>query len=134
VQQGLAAVVGVIIARELGRTSETDGFFAAYGVFLVLAIAATAARIVLLPPLARARDERRLVGETVGFAMALMWIAVPLLAVAIVAADGIASVLTGFDEGAARDTAAESLPWLVAAALAQLFAGLGGGGGTGWEK
>ena len=50
VQQGLAAVVGVIIARELGTTAETDGFFAAYGVFLVLAIAATAARIVLLPP------------------------------------------------------------------------------------
>jgi hypothetical protein len=124
VQQGLAAVVGVIIARELGRTAETDGFFAAYGVFLVLAIAATAARIVLLPPLARARDERRLVGETVGFAVALMWVAVPLLVVAIVAADGIASVLTGFDEGAARETAAESLPWLVAAALAQLFAGL----------
>ena len=35
VQTGLAAVVGVIIARELGRTAETDGFFAAYGVFIV---------------------------------------------------------------------------------------------------
>ena len=41
VQSGLAAVVGVIIARELGRTAETDGFFAAYGVFVVLALAAT---------------------------------------------------------------------------------------------
>ena len=124
VQQGLAAVVGVIIARELGRSGETDGFFAAYGVFLVLAIVATAARIVLLPPLARARDERRLVGETVGFAVALTWVAVPLLLISIVGASGIASVLTGFDEGAARETAAASLPWLVAAALAQLFAGL----------
>lgn len=123
-QQGLAAVVGVIIARELGRTGETDGFFAAYGVFLVLAIAATAARIVLLPPLARARDERRLVGETVGFAVALACVSLPLFVIAVVGADAIASVLTGFDEGAARATAAASLPWLVAAALAQLFAGL----------
>lgn len=124
VQQGLAAVVGVIIARELGATAETDGFFAAYGVFLVLAIAATAARIVLLPPLARAREERRLAGETIGFAAALMWVTLPLLAVAIIGADGIATILTGFDDGIARDTAAAALPWLVAAALAQLFAGL----------
>ena len=29
VQSGLAAVVGIVIARELGRTAETDGFFAA---------------------------------------------------------------------------------------------------------
>jgi hypothetical protein len=30
-----AAAVGVLIAREFGRTDETDGFFAAYGVFFV---------------------------------------------------------------------------------------------------
>ena len=30
VQTGLAAVVGVIVARDFGRTAETDGFFAAY--------------------------------------------------------------------------------------------------------
>ena len=45
VQTGLAAVVGVIIARELGRTAETDGFFAAYGVFVVLALATMAVRL-----------------------------------------------------------------------------------------
>jgi hypothetical protein len=120
----LAAVVGVIIARELGRSGETDGFFAAYGVFLVLAIAATAARVVLLPPLARARVEGRLMGETIAFALALTLVSAPLLGIALVGADGIASVLTGFDEGTARATAAAALPWLVAAALAQLYAGL----------
>ena len=124
VQQGLAAVVGVIIARELGRSGETDGFFAAYGVFLVLAIAATAARVVFLPPLARARDEGRLLGETAGFGLALAIVALPVMLVAVVGAHGLASVLTGFDEGLARETAAASLPWLVAAALAQLYAGL----------
>jgi hypothetical protein len=124
VQQGLAAVVGVVIARELGRTAETDGFFAAYGVYLVLAIAATAARVVLLPPLARARQEGRLVGETMGFAAALGFVTLPLFALSVVGADGFASVLTGFDDGVARDTAAASLPWLVGAAFVQVYAGL----------
>lgn len=124
VQQGLAAVVGVIIARELGRTGETDGFFAAYGVYLVLAIAATAARVVLLPPLARARREGQLVGETLAFGRALAIVALPLLVVAIAGADTLARVLTGFDEDVAQATAAASLPWLIGAALAQLYAGL----------
>ena len=124
VQQGLAAVVGVVIARELGRTAETDGFFVAYGVFLVLAIAATAVRTVLLPPLARARQQGRLVGETVGFGLALAFVALPIAAVGLLGADAFASVLTGFDEGTAQKTAAASLPWLVVAALAQLYAGL----------
>jgi hypothetical protein len=64
VQSGLAAVVGVIIARELGRSAETDGFFAAYGVFVVIALAATALRVTLLPALARAREERRRAAQT----------------------------------------------------------------------
>ena len=68
VQTGLAAVVGVIIARKLGRTAETDGFFAAYGVFIVLALAATAVRVTVLPPLARAREARRLSSETASYA------------------------------------------------------------------
>lgn len=124
VQQGLAAVVGVLIAREFGRSAETDGFFAAYGVFIVIALVATASRAVLLPPLARARAERRLGGETAAYAMAVSLVAVPLLVLSIVGANAIATVLTGFDEGLARDTAATTLPWLVAAAVGQLYAAL----------
>jgi hypothetical protein len=124
VQQAMAAVVGVVIARELGRGAETDGFFAAYGVFVVLALAATASRAVLLPPLARARAERRLGGETTAYALALAAVAVPLVAASVVLGSPTASLLTGFDEGLAQDTAAAALPWLVAAAVFQLFAGL----------
>ncbi len=124
VQQGLAAVAGVVIAREFGRGAETDGFFAAYGVFVVLALAATSSRSVLLPPLARARAERRLGAETTSYALAVSVVALPLLVASFLAADQIASLLTGFDEGLARDTAAATLPWLVAAAVAQLYAGL----------
>ena len=65
VQTGLAAVVGVIIARELGRTAETDGFFAAYGVFIVIVLIGNAIRVTMLPSFARARAERRLAGAVV---------------------------------------------------------------------
>ena len=124
VQSGLAAVVGVIIARKLGRTAETDGFFAAYGVFVVLALAATAIRLVVLPPLGRARLERRLGQETAAWAIALATVAVPLLVVGVAAARPAAAVLTGFGPDAARDAAESVLPLMVLAAVAQLYAGL----------
>jgi hypothetical protein len=124
VQSGLAAVVGVIIARELGRTAQTDGFFAAYGVFIVLALAATAIRVTVLPPLARARAERRLSSETTSYAVAVAMIAAPLLVVGIVAARPIAELLTGFGPEAAVEAAASALPWMIVAGLGQFTAGL----------
>ena len=96
VQTGLAAVVGVLIAQKLGYTAETDGFFAAYGVFIVLALAATAVRVTVLPPLARAREERRLSVETAAYAGAVAAAALPLALVGILAAEPLAAVLTGF--------------------------------------
>lgn len=124
VQSGLAAVVGVIIARELGRSAETDGFFAAYGVFIVLALAATAIRLVVLPPLARARLDRRLGQETSAWAIALTVLAVPAVAAAFLAARPLAALLTGFGPDGARDAAETLLPLMVIAAAAQLYAGL----------
>ena len=105
-QTGLAAVVGVVIARKLGRTAETDGFFAAYGVFIVLALAATAVRVTVLPSLARAREAGRLSSETASYALAVGIVALPLLAVTAIAARPIAELLTGFGPDAAVDAAA----------------------------
>ncbi|MFO7573295.1 MAG: hypothetical protein R6W48_11955 [Gaiellaceae bacterium] len=48
---GFAGIVGIVIAREFGRTEETDGFFAAYGVFVVVVLAAQAIRIAVIPAL-----------------------------------------------------------------------------------
>ena len=124
VQTGLAAVVGVIIARELGRTAETDGFFAAYGVFIVFALAANAFRVTLLPRLARARDAGRLSSETVAYAIAMAAVALPALLVGIVAARPVADVLTGFGPTAALDAAADALPWMIVAGIGQFTAGL----------
>jgi hypothetical protein len=124
VQTGLAAAVGVIIAREFGRTAETDGFFAAYGVFVVVVLAATAIRIAVLPPLARARGERRLGAEVCAYAVTLGVLAGPLLALGFFAADPLAWLLTGNGVDQAQDTAAAALPWMIGAAVLQLYAGL----------
>jgi hypothetical protein len=128
VVSGVAAVVGVVIAREFGRTDETDGLLAAYGVFIVIAIAAQAIRVAVLPQLARAWDDGRLAGEIAGYALALAVFAVPLVLGAELGADRLAALLTGDESEVARDTAADALRWIVPAAAAYLFAGLAASG------
>jgi peptidoglycan biosynthesis protein MviN/MurJ (putative lipid II flippase) len=124
VVNGFAAAVGIIIAREFGRGDETDGFFAAYGVFVVVVTASQAIRVAVLPSLGRARIEGRLAGAAAGFAVALGVVAVPLLAVALLAPERLASVLTGDGSEVARSTCAEALRWVVPAAVMHLFAGV----------
>jgi hypothetical protein len=125
---GVAAVIGVVIAREFGRGALTDGFLAAYGVFAVIVIAAQAIRLTVLPQLARARGDQRLAGELAGFAIALGVFSVPLLLATLFAADQLATVLTGNGSELARDTAADALPWMGVAAVAHLFAALAASG------
>ncbi len=124
VQSGLAAVVGILIARKLGRGAETDGFFAAYGVFIVLGLAATAMRVTLLPPLARARAAGRLASETAAYAATVGLVGLPVLVVVVLAARPIADVLTGSGPTEAIDAAAEALPWMIVAGLGQFTAAL----------
>jgi hypothetical protein len=124
VQTGLAAVVGVVIAREFGRTAETDGFFASYGVFVTLALAATAIRVTVLPRFARARARGRLASEVLGVARAVGLVTVPFVVAALVARHPLASLLTGLGPAEARAVAADTLPWMALAAAGQLSAGL----------
>ena len=128
VVSGFAAIIGVVLAREFGRTDETDGFFAAYGVFIVIALAAQSIRIAVLPAVARARGERRLAGTVAGFATALTCVAVPLLLAGELAAEPIADLLTGSGSEAAQDACADALRWMIPAAVAHLFAGLAASG------
>jgi hypothetical protein len=125
---GFAAVVGVVIAHEFGRTAETDGFFAAYGVFIVIVLASQAIRLAVLPPLAIARRDGRLTGELAGFGIALAVAALPFILVGEVAAQPLADLLTGSGSATARDVCAEALRWLVPAGVAYLFAGLAASG------
>jgi peptidoglycan biosynthesis protein MviN/MurJ (putative lipid II flippase) len=121
---GLSAAVGIVIAREFGRGVETDGFFAAYGVFLVLVLAAGAVRVAVLPALARARDEDRFGAVLASYALAVAAIAAPALVLGVLANGWTAGQLTGGLPPSARQTAADALVFLVPAAVAHLFAAL----------
>ena len=125
---GFAAVVGVVIAHEFGRTEETDGFFAAYGVFIVIVLASQAIRLAVLPPLAIARQRARLAGELTGFAIALAVAALPVLVVGEAAAEPLADLLTGSGSATAQEVCADALRWLIPAGIAYLFAGLAASG------
>ena len=50
-----AAIAGAILSRKFGHGAETDGFFAAYAVYVAVVLVASALRVVVLPVLARAR-------------------------------------------------------------------------------
>jgi peptidoglycan biosynthesis protein MviN/MurJ (putative lipid II flippase) len=121
---GLSAAVGVVIAREFGRGADTDGFFAAFGVFLVLVLAASAVRIAVLPSLARARAEGVFGSALVSYCAAVGWVALPALVLGVLANDWTARQLTGGLPAAARETAADALVFLIPAAVAHLFAAL----------
>jgi len=115
-------VLGVILSRKFGHGVKTDGFFAAYGVYLALVLVAGSLRVIVLPRFVAAREAGRLGAEFGAWTAAL---AAPLALVTLVAVawpDGVASALASND--AARDQAAQLLPWIVPSAVAQIFGGL----------
>ena len=120
---GSAGIAGAILSRKFGHGSTTDGFFAAYAVYLVLLLVASSLRVVVLPELARAQAAGELGREVGSWALALAVPLVPVAAAAILAPHWVAGLLTS--NARARTSAAELLPWLVPAAAAQIYAGLG---------
>src|SRR6267142_568922 len=79
---GSAAVLGVILARKFGHGVKTDGFFAAYGVYLALVLVAGSLRVIVLPRFVAARAAGRLSAEVGTWAVALV---VPLALIVLVA-------------------------------------------------
>src|SRR5438552_15969735 len=77
------ALAGVYLAHKFGRNDETDGFMAAYGVYLVLVLGAQAFRMVVVPDLTRAESEGRLRYEFGAYVAASVGLAVPVRAAAI---------------------------------------------------
>src|SRR3954454_9740727 len=73
-----AAGAGALLAHKFGRSAETDGFLGAYGVYLVLVLAAQSFRMVVVPDLTRAAGEGRLAGESRAYAVAFLVLAVPV--------------------------------------------------------
>jgi hypothetical protein len=117
-----AALAGAILSRKFGHGVRTDGFFAAYAVYVSLVLVASALRVVVLPEFARARAAGVLGREVGSWVLALAVPLVPAVAVAVLAPHAVAGLLTS--SSAARSSAAQLLPWLVPAAAAQVYAGV----------
>jgi hypothetical protein len=129
---GLAQVViavasagaGALLAQKFGRNAETDGFLAAYGVYLVLVLAAQSFRMVVVPRLTRAAAEGRLVGESHAYAAAFLALAVPVSLVVAVLSGPLGDLITGSLPPRAANVAGDALAIIVPAGFVQLLAAL----------
>lgn len=119
VLSGSAAVAAAILAQKFGRDAATDGFLAAYGVYVTLTLAAQALRLTAVPELTRTD------GAAAGsFAAAILAFGVPATLLAWVFAGPLSELLTGRLPEPAAEAAAQALPWLVASAFGQVLAAL----------
>jgi hypothetical protein len=119
-----AAGAGALLAHKFGRSAETDGFLSAYGVYLVLVLAAQAFRMVVVPDLTRAAAEGRLGGESRAYAIAFLTLAVPASVLVAVFSGPLGDLITGNLPPASAHVAGRALAVLVPAAFGQLLAGL----------
>ncbi len=121
---GSAAVSGALLAQKFGRNAQTDGLLAAYGVCLVLVIAAQAFRMVVLPELTRAAASGHLGSETRGYLSAFLLIGLPTSGAVFAWSRPLGAAITGNLPPEAADVAARALVWLVPAAFGQLLCSL----------
>jgi len=119
-----AGLAGAFLAHKFGRNLRTDGFMAAYGVYLVLVLGAQAFRMVVVPDLTRAEAEGRLGPEFRAYCIAFLIVAVPVSLVTVAFAGFFGELVTGRLPHISAQVAADALPWLVPAAFLQLLAAL----------
>src|SRR5712691_11007089 len=121
---GAAAVAGAYLAHKFGRDARTDGFLAAYGVYLVIVLAAQAFRLVIVPDLTRAAGNGRLKAEFVSYASAFLAVAVPVSVLTIVFHHLLGEALTGNLPQISASIAGRALVFLIPAAFAQMLTAL----------
>ena len=119
-----AAGAGALLAHKFGRSAETDGFLAVYGVYLLLLFAAQSFRMVVVPDLTRAAAEGRLGGEARAYATAFLALAVPVCLLVVVFARPLGELVTGSLPSTSAAIAARAIELLVPAAFGQLLAAL----------
>ena len=119
-----AAGAGALLAHKFGRNAETDGFLAAYGVYILLVFAAQAFRMVVVPDLTRAAAEGRLGAESRAYAAAFLAVAVPASILVAVFSGPLGALITGNLPASSADVAGRALAVLVPAAFGQLLAAL----------
>src|SRR5437870_2149519 len=121
---GSAAIAGAYLAHKFGRDAQTDGFLAAYGVYLVIVLAAQAFRLVIVPDLTRAAASGRLKAEFVSYASAFLAVGIPVSAVTIAFHHLLGEALTGSLPEISASIAGRALVFLIPAAFAQMLAAL----------
>src|SRR5947207_1157917 len=119
-----AAGAGALLAHKFGRSAETDGFLSAYGVYLVLVLAAQAFRMVVVPDLTRAAAEGRLGGESLAYALAFLVLAIPTSVLVAIFSKPLGDLITGSLPPLSAHIAGRALAVLVPAAFGQLLAAL----------
>ena len=119
-----AALAGAFLAHKFGRNLRTDGFMAAYGVYLVLVLGAQAFRMVVVPDLTRAEAEGQLGAEFRAYCIAFLVVAVPATVLTALLESFFGELVTGRLPEASASIAADALPWLIPAAFLQLLAAL----------
>jgi len=119
-----AAGAGALLAQKFGRSAKTDGFLAAYGVYLVLVLAAQTFRLVVVPDLTRARPEGRLGGEARAYAVSFLALAIPVSILVAVFSGPLGDLITGSLPPQSAHIAARAVEVLVPAAFVQLLAAL----------
>ena len=119
-----AAGAGALLAQKFGRTAETDGFLGAYGVYLVLVLAAQAFRMVVVPDLTRAAAAGRLGAESRAYAIAFLALALPVSVLVAVFSGPLGDLITGGLPPPAGHVAGRALAILVPAAFGQLLVAL----------
>src|SRR5437588_7655669 len=121
---GAAAVAGAVLAHKFGRDVRTDGFMAAYGVYLVLVLGAQSFRMVVVPDLTRAAALGSLAGEFRAYAVSFAAVAIPATLVVALFPGFFGELVTGRLPHESAVIAGRALPWLVPAAFGQLLASL----------
>jgi O-antigen/teichoic acid export membrane protein len=121
---GSAAVAGALVAQKFGRDAETDGFLAAYAIYLVLVLAAQAFRLVVVPDLTRAAAQDRLGAETRAYALTFLALAVPVVVLVALLSGPAGDALPGGLPEESANLAGRALVWLVPAAFMQMLASL----------
>ncbi len=111
----------ILVAAIFGVTVDTDGFFAAYGIYSLAVLLAQSWRVTLVARLVESDSQFASFNQFVG-AAALLFAACGVLFVAL--GDPLATLLTGNLPQEAHDTARNALVILWPAAGAQLVAAL----------
>jgi len=119
-----AAGAGALLAHKFGRSAETDGFLAAYAVYLLLVLVAQSFRMVVVPELTRAAGQGTLAGETRAFALSFLVVALPVSVLVAVFSSRLGELITGSLPASSAHIAARALVVLVPAAFVQLLAAL----------